>query len=120
MQRTKTQNNALHKFFSLLADKLNEQGLDMKTIIRAKIWWTPENVKKELWAPVQKAKFGTESTKDLEKQMEIDMIHENLMQILGENWGVEYVDFPHDASKIGNYDVIITTNEARKMEDKDF
>jgi hypothetical protein len=102
-QRTNAQNRALHKFFTLLADKLNEQGLDMKKVIKAEIWWTPEAVKKNLWKPVQEAKYGKASTADLEKQMEIDAIHENLMEILGKNWGVEYIDFPNDPDKISNY-----------------
>lgn len=106
MQRTDQQNKALHKFFQLLSDKLNEQGLDMKTVIKAEVWWTPQAVKDYLWRPVQEAKFGKISTTQLDKQMEIDQIHENLMEILGKHWGVEYIDFPVDKTKIGNYDVI--------------
>jgi hypothetical protein len=103
MQRTDSQNKALHKFFSLLSDKLNEQGLDMKKVIKAEIWWTPSAVKEKLWKPVMEAKYGKRSTTELEKQMEIDAIHENLMEILGKNWGVEYIDFPSNPNTISNY-----------------
>jgi hypothetical protein len=99
-QRTSQQNRALHAFFRILSDKLNEQGLDMKKVIKAEIWWTPESVKSNLWKPVQKAKYGKESTAELLKIEEINAIHENLMEILGKNWGVEYVNFPHDPERI--------------------
>lgn len=99
--RTNQQNRALHKLFSLLADKLNEQGLEMKVILKGdtKIWWTPKSVKEYLWRPLQKAMFQKESTTELEKQIEIDKIHEQLMHILGEKHGVEYIDFPNDPDR---------------------
>ena len=110
MQRTQDQNAALHVYFRLLSDKLNELGLEMKVVLKGdtKIWWTPEACKEYLWRPLQKAMFQKQSTTELDKVWEINKIHEQLMHILGEKHGVEYIDFPHDPDKIGNHDVIIS------------
>jgi hypothetical protein len=102
-QRTDTQNKALHKFFSLLSDKLNEQGLEMPMVLKTSIWWTPYEVKERLWKPLQAKMYGKKSTTELDKTWEIDKIHEQLMQILGERCNVEYIDFPHDPEKPTNY-----------------
>lgn len=63
-QRTLTQNAALHKYCQILADDLNEAGLDMKQVIKPgiDIPWTMESVKQNLWKPVQIAVTGKEST----------------------------------------------------------
>ena len=42
---------------------------------------------------------GKESTTELEKQVEIDKVHEQLMHILGEKHGVEFIPFPHEEKK---------------------
>lgn len=94
--RTTQQNRALHKFFRLLSDKLNEQGLEMPHVIKTSIWWTPESVKQYLWKPLQQKKYGKSSTTELNKIEEIDEIHTQLMQILGERCSVEYIPFPHE------------------------
>lgn len=93
-QRTCSQNRALWLFYKNLAHQLNEQGLEVKQTITADVWWTPEMVHDLLWIPFQKAKYGTTSTKDLDKVGQIDEIHADLMRNLGEKLEVEYVDFP--------------------------
>lgn len=100
-QRTGQQNKALHKFFSMLSESLNLAGLEMKVVLKAntEIWWTMESVKEYLWRPLQKVMFGKESTTELEKQVEIDKIHEQLMHILGEKHGVKYIPFPVETKK---------------------
>ena len=97
-QRTGQQNRALHKFFSMLSETLNLAGLEMKLVLKGdtQIWWTVESVKEYLWRPLQKVMFQKESTTELEKQIEIDKIHEQLMHILGEKHGVEYIPFPSE------------------------
>lgn len=62
--RTLTQNRALHKFCQMLADKLNEAGLDQKKVLKpeVEIPWTMESVKYGLWRPVQEAVTGLKST----------------------------------------------------------
>lgn len=103
-KRTNQQNRALRKLCQLLSDQLNTLGLEMKVVLKPSynIWWTPQAVLDYLWRPLQKAKFNKESTKDLDKHMEIDKIHEDLMRILGEKFGdvgFEYIPFPHEASE---------------------
>jgi hypothetical protein len=111
--RTDTQNRALHKFFTMLSDTLNLMGLEMRIVLKPsyKIWWSPESVKEHLWRPLQKAKLGITSTKDLKKQGDIDLVHEELMRLLGETHNVEYIEFPHDKTKDQDY-----KTEARKLQ----
>lgn len=68
-QRTITQNRALHKLYDIIAETLNDAGLDMKKFLKEEvdIPWTKETVKNNLWRPIQVALTGKESTKDLER-----------------------------------------------------
>lgn len=93
-RRTHQQNKALHKFFELLADELNNAGFDMKRTLRADIDipWQPDTVKEYLWRPVQKAQLLKESTTELDTK-EIDMIVDTLTRHLGQKTGVT-VEFP--------------------------
>ena len=98
-QRTSSQNNALHLFFKLLSDSLNDAGLPMQEMLRVDIDWTPDNVKKYLWGFFQKKIYGTTRTRDLKKQEQIDKIHKTLMRELGEKRQIEYIEFPNDLDK---------------------
>lgn len=92
--RTAKQNNALHLYFTLLAQALNEAGYDMKKTIRNEIDipWNPYSVKEYLWRPVQEAQLGKRSTTKLKKQ-EIDQIYDTINRAIGERTGV-HVEFP--------------------------
>ena len=72
--RTGAQNSALHVDCALIAQKLNEAGLDMRTVLKPtySLPWTPESVKQHIWKPIMKALYGHESTRDLKKVEEID------------------------------------------------
>lgn len=93
-KRTSQQNRALHLYFSLLAEALNEAGLDMKAVIKPEIdiSWTPTSVKEYLWKPIQKIIMGEKSTARL-KRKDIDKIYDNLNRILGERTEI-YIPFP--------------------------
>jgi hypothetical protein len=99
--RTLDQNRAMHKFFQLLSDSLNMAGLEMKVVLKGdtQIWWTPEAVKSYLWKALQKSMYQKQSTTELEKHEEITKIHEQLMHLLGEKHGLEYIPFPNDPDK---------------------
>jgi len=68
-KRTNKQNAALHKFFNMLSDQLNElgqtfhysgfKGEDME------LMFTETIIKEFLWKPIQKALFDTDSTTKL-------------------------------------------------------
>ena len=98
-QRTGQQNRALHVFFQLLSDSLNDAGLPMQEMLKVDIDWTPDNVKKYLWGFFQEKIYGISRTRDLKKQEQIDKIHKTLMRELGEKRQIEYIEFPNDPDK---------------------
>lgn len=78
-QRTIQQNKALHLYFQMLADTLNDSGMDMKKVLKPEIDipWSKETIKKYLWRPVQKAQLDKESTTELSTK-EIDLVFNTL------------------------------------------
>lgn len=93
-QRTLKQNRSIHKLFTMLADELNEKGLDARLILKPtyQIWWTDEMIKRDLWKPLQKAMYGKESTTEL-TTAEVSKVYEQLAKIIGEKHGVD-ISFP--------------------------
>lgn len=100
-KRTDAQNKALHVDCNLIAEKLNDAGKDMRTVLKQDVDtpWTVETVKKYIYKPIIKALYNKDSTKDLEKNGEIEKVHDVIMRELGEKHGIEYHDFPHDPQK---------------------
>jgi len=96
LSRTERQNNALHLFFRMLAERLNEAGLDMRTVLKPgiDIPWNAKTVKEYLWRPIQKVYLGKRSTTELDKNEDIDQIYEILYRHLSEKFGVNLPDFP--------------------------
>lgn len=94
--RTALQNRSMHKGFSLVADTLNNAGLDMKKVLKPEvdIPWTTESVKKFLFKPIQKIMTGKESTTELNKVSEIDEAWEVMMRHLMEKHHIDYIPFP--------------------------
>ena len=85
MRRTSKQNQALHLFFSLFAELLNEHGLDQRKFLKPgiEIPWTKESVKEQIWRPIQIAMFDKESTTELETReinQEFDVLNRNLAE----------------------------------------
>ena len=104
-QRTDQQRKSIEVFCKLLAESLNMAGLEMKVVLKPshKIWWTQESVKENILKPMIKAMFGKESTTELEKLGQIDKVHEQIMHMLGEKFGVEWIDWPHREVNQDNY-----------------
>lgn len=92
--RTTRQNSAIHKYYELLAEELNNAGLSMMKVLKAEaeIPWTSNSVKEHLWRPIQVAQLDKESTTDLNTK-EIGEIYETLNRYIGEKLGV-HVAFP--------------------------
>lgn len=66
--RTGRQNDTLHAWFRDVALALNAAGIDYQHFFtRFDFEFTENSVKDHIWRPVQKAKFGTESTTELER-----------------------------------------------------
>jgi hypothetical protein len=63
-QRSNTENAALHKFCTLLAEALNDGGFDFRLFIKDgyPVPFTMGLVKDHIWRPIQKAVTGCEST----------------------------------------------------------
>lgn len=93
-QRTAKQNRAIHVFFKLLADALNDAGLDMVAVLKkgADIPWTADSVKERLWKPVQEAAIGEVSTTKMDRS-QVSHVYEILTRHLGQKFGVS-VPFP--------------------------
>lgn len=92
-ERTKLQNRAMHLAFTLLADELNNAGLDMKKVLKVDIPWTPKTVKEFLYRPVMRAMLNKESTTELDTK-EISDVWEVLTRELAEKKGVNAIPFP--------------------------
>ena len=92
--RTGQQNRALHVLFRLVAETLNEHGLDMRKALKPEIDipWTDKAVKEFLWRPVQKAQLNKQSTTEL-TTVEIDQVFDTLNKYFGERFGL-HVPFP--------------------------
>jgi len=93
-QRSLTQNAALHLYCTMLADKLNDAGLDQKKVLKPEvdIPWTTESVKDSLWRPIQKHVTGLDSTTKPEKS-QYSAIYEVLNRYLAQKHGVS-VEWP--------------------------
>lgn len=92
--RTNQQNKALHVLFRLLADTLNEHGLDMRKTLKpdVEIPWAAGGVKEYIWRPIQEAQLGKKSTTQL-TTVEIDEVFDTINKHLGEKFNL-HVPFP--------------------------
>ena len=90
--RTALQNRALHKYFGLLSEALNEQGLSVQVVLKVDVSWTPDAVKEYIWRPVQKAYTNKTSTTKI-NTTDIDKIYDFINAKLSGDYGI-YVPFP--------------------------
>lgn len=84
----------MHKYHEMVADALNDAGLDFRKTIKADIDipWTRELVKDHLWRGIQKAVTGHDSTTKPETHQYTE-IYEVLSRHLSGKLGV-YVPWP--------------------------
>jgi hypothetical protein len=89
-QRTKKQNRALHLYFRLIAQRLNDAGLDMRVVLKPgiAIQWTPDMVKEYLWRKIQEIQLQKGSTTQLTTK-DIDKIVVTLNSLLAEKFGID-------------------------------
>lgn len=104
-QRTLRQNRAMHKWFTQVAEYLNDAGLDQRKVLKESvdIPWTGEAIKKQLWKPLQNALLQKESTTELTKG-EVGRVEELLVRHIGQKLGTELPEWPHYAE--GEYERI--------------
>lgn len=93
-QRSEIQNNALHKYCELLAETLNDRGLDMRVVLKPEIDipWTKESAKNHLWRPIQSLMIDKESTAKANSD-EYGPVYETLNRHLSDKFGV-HVPWP--------------------------
>jgi len=96
-KRSGLQNSAMHLYFTMLSEALNDAGWDMIAVLtklfkEAAFPWSPLAVKERLWRGVQKHTFGTESTTDLDTD-QVSVVYEALNVATTQKLGVG-VPFP--------------------------
>lgn len=91
--RSNTQNRAMHKYFSLLADELNKGGLSVEKTIKVDTAWTGESIKELIWKPIQNAVLNKKSTTKLTKD-EVSKVYDTLNYALSTKYGL-YIAFPN-------------------------
>lgn len=76
---SKKQNRALHKWYSLLAYEMAQQGLDMRKVLKPAVEITPtlELVKNYLWRPIQIAKYNKVSVTEIDGK-ELNGVYDDL------------------------------------------
>ena len=93
-KRTLLQNKAMHKYFSMLSEALNEAGYDMKKTLKPEIDipWTPAMIKEHLWRPIQLAMTNKTSTTE-QQTIDVSAVYETLNRHTSTKLGVS-VGFP--------------------------
>lgn len=86
--RTSKQNAALWAWLREISDLLNDRGLDMRCVLRDDIDlpWDAYRAKEHLVKPINKALYGIDSTRDLERQQVsevVDVINRKLTDRFG-------------------------------------
>jgi hypothetical protein len=83
-----------------LSKALNDAGLDMKATLKPEIDipWTPENVKNNLWRPIQEAVTGKHSTMDLDTG-DPSIVYEVLNRSMAEKFGI-HIPWPDRFGKM--------------------
>jgi len=98
-KRTLQQNKAMHKYFSMITEELNNSGITLNILLDkiekngVETMATPTLIKEILWRKIQIAMFDKISTKQLFKTGEIEKIVDVINKLLSEI-GIEYVPFP--------------------------
>jgi len=95
MQRSLSQNKAIHKLFTDVATEMLAQGIERKTVVQDLDTYTcpiDAGFMKEVWRSIQFTQTGKLSTTKLEKA-EIDKVYDTFNRFLGENYGI-HVGFP--------------------------
>ena len=101
-KRTIDQNSALHVYFNLVADALNEAGLTVQETLKHQMdmEWNAYRIKDLVWKQAQKKYLGKTSTTELDKHGEIDEIYDHVNRWLATlPTPIESIPFPHDPEK---------------------
>jgi hypothetical protein len=103
-QRTNSQNRALHLWCELVAQTLNDAGMEMvvnvpdKTRKPWEVPWTKTSVKEQIWRPVQIAITEKESTTEAER-IEYNLVYEAISRRFAQSFGLVLPLWPDKESK---------------------
>lgn len=94
--RTSQQNRAIHKYCDLLAEAFNKAGITHRLVLpngyEIETDWSMKSIKTDIWHPIQKELFDTESTKDLETN-QVNGVYEIIDRDVAGVQGI-HVSFP--------------------------
>ena len=95
-KRTPPQNNSLHLWCKKQAEEFMEKRVDMREFFKDEFFleWTLYSVKDGIWKKMQKALFRTDSTTELTKNEQIDIIHRNIARVITEKYKGEVLTIP--------------------------
>lgn len=102
---TRQQQKALHAWFGMVAEVLNEDGKTMAMVLNKFIVDAPatkNSIKELVWKPLQQGLYGKKSTTELLKREEIDKIYDTLNKFFAENLEVALPPFPSVENNIIN------------------
>lgn len=96
-KRTWLQNRAMHLYLKMLADALNDAGVDMKSVLNHmkggfSVMCTMERLKENVWKPMQEAMFQVKSTTKLDTD-QVCKVYENVNIFTAREFGVS-IPFP--------------------------
>ena len=121
-QRTTTQNSAMHVYFQLVADALNEGGHDMIRVVmlrrmgqmteEERLWlselmlgieipWDSDMVKREIWCKIMTAQTDKTRTRDMDTS-EVDQVYQVMAKYLASKWAID-IPWPSNQSG-GSYE----------------
>lgn len=102
-QRTIPQNNSIHLWCAMVAEQLNDAGLEIPYVLQnsVSVPWSTVRVKELLWRPIQNMQVSKKSTTELDTS-EVSKIYDTLNRFLSEEHGL-HVPFPSVDNSI-NYD----------------
>lgn len=97
--RTSQQNKAIHKWFDDIAKLCQNEGVTMNLLIghTHDVMVTKDAVK-ALWKALQEALFATESTTELKKTGQIEIMIDHFVALFAKE-EIELPPFPNDADK---------------------
>lgn len=119
-KRTGQQNKAMHLYFSMVAEALNDAGLDVKSVLekQMEIPFTMLLVKELIWKRAQKSYLKKDSTTELKKQKDIDAVYDIVNRYLSQ-FGV-HIPFPDKEERALEqaYGPKLSTNPGNRKSDK--
>lgn len=104
LTRTLAQNNSLYLWFTQIANLCRDSGIDGKMLMSKTISVEMNmEIIKGMWKALQQALFKKQSTTQLKKTGEIDVLQDHFIRFFAEKFNLELPPFPsQEISKLNN------------------